>query len=1067
MNPFPRFSLSFLILLFAMTSESFAQPHDWENPHVNGINRLPAHATLYPFNDEDGALKLDRSQSPWWKPLNGNWKFAFAPTPDRAIADFFTETYSDKGWKEIPVPGSWELFGYGTAIYTNIVYPFVPVRPPFVPKDDNPVGSYRTTFEVPDSWSNRKVILHFGGVTSAFYVWVNGKIVGYSEDSCLPAEFDITPYLKQGKNQLAVRVYRYSDGSYLEDQDHWRLSGIHREVYLVARPKAGIVDFFVKPTFDPRSGNGAIEVEVFPDPIDATLIKGYSVEARLYDAGGKEVLAKPLALSIDDWLSEYYRYPYGGTVPKLSLSGMVGKVMPWSAEEPTLYTVVLTYKDASGKTIETVSCKTGFRKLEWADGIFRVNGKAVKLKGVNRHDFHPERGKALTPEDMERDVVLMKQLNFNAVRTSHYPNDPRFLDFCDLHGLYVMDESNLETHGLGSQLSMNPDWAAAYVERASRMVERDKNHPSIVSWSLGNESGVGPNHAAMSGWMKARDGSRFIHYEGAQGPPNTPLDPFFVDVYSRMYFPAEDMVSLANNGDNRPVMWCEYAHAMGNSLGDLESFWDAIYAYPRLMGGFIWDWKDQGLSKKTPLGEHYWGFGGDFGDIAINDSNFCVNGVIFPDWTLKPASYQAKKVMQPVKFESADLLEGKVRVINHFDFTNLSEVKLLWELSESGKIIDSGELAALATEPGHADEIQVHFRPVIVKPGMEYYLKFRAVLRSAHSWAPEGFEIAWDQLRIPFPVPAVFPLDLQTIPAISVVESPKGFTVSGKNFKTTISKQTGLLESFVSFGKEMIVAPPEPNFWRPPTDNDNGAKMTERLGVWKTAGTERELVQFTAVQVNEQVAKAVATFRLTAVDSRLQLTYTCYGSGEMTIDYAFYPGGGLPEIPRIGMQLEIPSAYDRMEWFGRGPMESYSDREQCAEVGLFSQSVKKDFLYYIKPQESNNHTDIRWMSFTDNDQTGLLVVGDQLLSGSAWPYAMEDFEQFGHPYQLPERNFITLNIDYKQMGVGGDDSWSIHAQPHAPFRIAAEPANYSFRLVAFKGDKQEAARLAMSRLPQQ
>lgn len=1046
--------------IFAM---SHSQPHDWENPAVNGINRLPSRATFYPFDQEADALKADRMQSPWVKFLNGNWKFAFAPTPDKAPANFFQEKFNDKAWGTLPVPGNWELYGHGTAIYTNIRYPFVPVNPPYVPEKDNPVGSYRMTFEVPAAWKGRSVFLHFGGVTSAYYVWVNGKMVGYSEDSCLPAEFDITDYLKPGANLLAVQVYRYSDGSYMEDQDNWRLSGIQREVYLVARPKVHIQDFFVKPTFDYAHSAASLAVEVFPSTRDYTAVKDWSFEAQVYDPAGKKVLEKPLSLSMNDWMREYYFYPYAGATPKISLEGKLGKVLPWTAETPNLYTVVVSLKDASGKTVEFVSTKTGFRHLDWSDGVFKVNGKPVKLKGVNRHDHHPDLGKALDFATMEQDVLLMKQLNFNAVRTSHYPNDPRFLDLCDQHGLYVMDEANLETHGLGSQLSMDPRWAGAYVERASRMVERDKNHPSIISWSLGNESGAGPNHAAMSGWIKARDNSRFVHYEGAQG---VPFDPFYVDVYSRMYSPTEYMVGLANNGDNRPVMWCEHAHAMGNSLGDFESYYEAIYANPRFMGAFIWDFKDQGLNKKAADGKSYWHYGGDFGDVAINDSNFCLNGVVFPDGGFKAASYQVKKVLQPVKFTAVNALSGKFRMWNGYDFISFKGMKIQWEITGSGVKVDQGEMDAPELAPASWTDLEIRFNPVVVKPGVEYFITIRLVQPAATSWAKAGHELGWEQIALPYATPVITPLRLEDMPQLTVTEQPRVLVVSGTDFRVSISRQSGLLESFVAFGKEMMVSPPAPNFWRAPTDNDNGSRMPQRLGVWKTAANDRQLVQLTWNAYQDKAVRVVATWKLPNVDGLLTLAYRIYGTGDVVVDYQFSPTDGLPDIPRVGLKMEVAGALDNMTWFGRGPFETYADRKLNGAVGLYSQSVKKDFFHHIKPQENGNRSDVRWASFTDATGDGLLVASETLLNVSAWPYAQEDFEQFAHYFELPERSFITINIDHKQMGVGGDDSWSLNAQPHAPFRIPAGPYNYQFRLIPFKGNAQQAQTIALRKLPE-
>ncbi|MFW5726124.1 MAG: glycoside hydrolase family 2 TIM barrel-domain containing protein, partial [Bacteroidota bacterium] len=583
-----------LILSSVLLSQ---QMNEFEDPLVNGINRMPARATSISFESEEKALALDRKASARYQSLNGDWNFHFSPTDKDAPGNFFQEDFRPRGWSTIPVPSNWEMQGFGTAIYTNISYPFVPVNPPYIPDNDNPTGSYITKFQVPSQWRDMQITLHFGGVSSAMYVWLNGEFVGYSEDSHLPVEFDITPVLKRGENTLAVRVHKYSDGVYLEDQDHWRLGGIHRDVYITASPKVQLYDFFVRTQLDQFNRNAEVLIRPEFSNFDNADYQGYLLEVQLYDPQNQPVWDEPATLAAAAEIEERYGPQSAHRFDLIKMG--VPDPLKWTAETPNLYTIVFTLKDDRGRAVEYRSTRIGFRKLEIIDGEFFVNGRPVLLFGVNRHDHNQYNGKVVSEENMRKDVELMKQFNLNAVRTSHYPNDPRFLELCDEYGLYVIDEANIETHQIGSQLSHRPEWGLAHLERAQRMVLRDKNHPSIIFWSLGNESGSGPNHAAMSAWIKEYDPTRFIHYEGAiHNYEVTSPDPVWVDMRSRMYFPIESMVDMANySPDPRPVIWCEYAHSMGNSTGNLFKFRDAIRQNHRLIGAFIWDWMDQGLVK--------------------------------------------------------------------------------------------------------------------------------------------------------------------------------------------------------------------------------------------------------------------------------------------------------------------------------------------------------------------------------------------------------------------------------------------------------------------------------------
>ncbi|WP_211212044.1 glycoside hydrolase family 2 TIM barrel-domain containing protein [Flexithrix dorotheae] len=1054
-----------LVLSSLICMETYGQLNDWENPHVVGINKLPSVATSISYANAEKALEGDFRNSSRIKYLNGKWKFNFSPLIEKAPKDFYKKDFDVSGWDEIDVPANWELKGYGQAIYTNVTYPIVPVNPPYIPKDDSPVGAYRTTFEIPETWNGMQITLHFGGVSSAFYLWINGEKVGYSQGSRLPAEFDITPYLQAGKNSVAVKVFRWSDGTYLEDQDHWRLSGIHRDVYLAASPKVQINDFFVQTDLDKNYENATLKIRPKVKVYGGEDASGYKIEAQLFD-GANHVFDQPLSIEAEKILKE--RYPQRANVNFALLEKEIENPKKWSAEFPNLYTLVLTLKDKNGAIVESRSCKVGFREVEFIEGELHVNGKPILIYGANRHDHDQYGGKVVSEESMMQDILMLKRFNFNAIRTSHYPNNPRWYELCDEYGIYLMDETNLETHGVGGKLSNDANWMKSFVERAQRMVERDKNHPSIIFWSLGNESGSGPNHAAMAAWIKDYDPTRFIHYEGAEGSPYNPVvpDPYYVDMMSRMYVSIPEMVELANNPkDTRPVVWCEYAHAMGNSLGNLDEFWAAIRNNKRMFGGYIWDWVDQGLVKETASGEKFWAYGGDFGE-KINDGNFCLNGVVNPDRTAKPATWECKKIFQPVHIEATNLLEGKVRVFNRHHFAALNQYDYSWTLTENGMTIQEGSLEIPEIPAGGAASISVPVeKPGSLKPGAEYFLIIRSKLKEDSPWAEKGHEVAWDQFKMPWNVPAASIISTERMAKVSIVENAGDFTISGKGFSTKISKQSGLLESVVFENKEILKAPLSPNFWRPLTDNDfRGAKVQIHQAVWENAGKNSEVRSIQAFQVNDKAVKVAVDIWLSDISSQVQLGYTVFGSGDIAVDYQFIPGEGLPEIPRIGMQMQIGEEYDQLSWFGKGPHENYSDRQQGAETGVFNASVKNDFFHYIRPQESNNKTAVRWASLTDSNGYGLFISGTPVLSFSAWPYTQEELSKAEHTYDLPKQSNITLNLDHLQTGVGGDDSWTQQAKPHPQYRIYPKTYAYSIRIKPFK-NPDEVKNLTGNALP--
>lgn len=1028
---------------------------DWQNPRVLGINTLPARATSISFPDEPSARQVSFKKSPRHLSLNGAWRFHFAPVPAEA-PKLSGARFDDTAWNPIEVPGNWELQGWGTAIYTNSVYPFEPVKPPFVPKDDNPVGTFQRTFRVPAGWKDQQVTLHFEGVSSAFYCWLNGTLIGFHKGSRVPAEFDVTRYLQAGDNVLAVQVYRWSDASYLEDQDHWRLSGIHRDVYLAAAPQLQIYDFFARTELDRDYRDATLKVRVDLRDFGSTAPAGWSVEGRLYDPSGDSVLAEPMRISADELLRRPWLHR--GNPSFDDLTATIEHPAKWSAEHPNLYTLTLSLKNDRGETVEARSCRIGFRSVEIRDRQLFINGRSVKLYGVNRHDHHQVKGKTVPEETMVRDVVLLKQLNFNAVRTSHYPNNPRWMELCDEYGLYVIDEADLETHGIGGMLSNDAEWTAAFLHRARALVERDKNHACVISWSLGNESGTGPNHAAMAGWIREYDPSRFIHYEGAQG--NTSRADFdqqpdrpYVDVVSRMYNDIATLVRWANDPrETRPVMWCEYAHAMGNSLGNFYKYWDAIRRHDALIGAFIWDWTDQGILRTDSTGRKSWLYGGDFGD-KINSGNFCFNGLLSPDQTVKPAGWEAKKVQQPVVIEPVAGAVNRFRVTNWHDFTDLSVYAISWELAENGTVIQRGELPPLSTLPRGASELEIPWRTPAAKPGAEYHATLTFALASDRRWAQRGHVVAWEQFAIPFSAPPMSLERPERLSPVQLTDTADAFAVSGADFSATWSRRDGALHSLRVRDREMLKAPLRPNFWRPLTDNDIGGKMPDRSGVWKNAAEGAVLREAAVHRVNDGVVKLVVTIELPAVRSRWIASYTVHGDGTIHVENDFTAANGLPNLPRLGMHVQLDRAFDRLEWFGPGPHETYWDRHRSAPVGRHTVSVRDDFFHYGQPQESNNHWNTRWAALRDGDGRGLLVRGDGLLGFSAWPYSAEDLETARHIHELPERDFITLNIDHLQMGVGGDDSWTERARPHPEFRIPAGRYRYAFWLVPITADR--------------
>ena len=979
--------------------------------------------------------------------------------------------------KKIPVPSNWEMQGYDKPIYKSAVYPFRPVNPPYVPKDYNGVGCYQRSITAPPEWKNMNITLHFGGVSSAYKVWLNGKFVGYAEDSFLPSEFNITPYLQEGENIFSVWVIRWSDGSFLEDQDQWRLSGIHREVYLMAEPKLRIADFFYQTKLDKHYKDALLSIRPGIENLTGHEMTGYVLKAQLYDEAGKPVLQNALTKKVEDIINEIH--PRLDRVKFGLLETTISNPKKWSFEEPNLYKLILSLEDSLGNVLELKTCKLGFRSIEFrkSDSKLLINGKLTYLYGVNRPDHHPTKGKALSREDILQDIKTIKQFNFNCVRLSHYPSDPYLLDLCDEFGIMVIDEANLETHGLGGKLDHDASWTAAYLERVTRMALRDKNHPSIIMWSLGNEAGSGPNHAAMAGWIKDFDMTRPLHYEPAMGSPKeegyidpsdprylrsndhshriqNPLDQYYVDVISRMYPSDYTTPLLVNqkNGDHRPIFFCEYAHAMGNSAGNLKEFWDQWRSIPRIIGGCIWEFKDQGLEKTDSAGIKYYAYGGDFGEKYFD--NFTIKGVVNADGRPKGAMYECKRIFQPIQVEWSDSTKGLIRIINRSEVKNVNNYSAVLEIREDGNIILTKLIGGIDIAPGSEVVFPISRWLTKMKPGAEYHATVRFVLLRDELWASNGFEIASSQL-------VVKGAEHKTVKSknegnLKVTEGMNAVSIEGKQFSVYIeSLLDGGLTLTSNGGNQLISGSLRPDFKRPLTDNDRrGWKPQRKLKQWYDAE-----LKLTSVDKGNAKKGAIifnSDYSLINDSAKVKVVYTINSDGIIKVDYTLIVKPGLPNIPKVGMQCGINKNFTQIEYFGKGPSENYIDKRYGSDVGVYSQNIYEFIESYVVPQENGNRTDVRWMYLSDpKTKDGLLIVADSLLSMSAWPYTEKNIDEAKHTNKLKNADYITLNIDLVQMGVGGNDSWSDVAAPLEQYQIKAQPYRYSFFIVPFNSKTKE------------
>lgn len=1013
---------------------------EWNNnPEIFQLNRREAHATLMPYPSVDLALANNREQSPYYMSLNGQWAFNWVSEPTQRNKTFYRMDDAVDNWDKIKVPSHWQLEGYDYPQYTNTTYPWVEkenIESPFAPTNYNPVGQYVKTFELADDWKDTPVYLHFAGVESAFYVWLNGDFVGYSEDTFTPAEFDLTPYLIEGENKLAVEVYRWSDASWLEDQDFWRLSGIFRDVYLYRTPHVHIEDFFAKPTLDSAYTNGDLTIDV---KISDYFGKGatVSVKAMLYDANQNTVLDEPITATVDTIRET-----------EVTLQTQVAQPLKWSAEDPNLYKLVLSLEDENNQLIEAESCQIGFRRFELKDGLMKINGERIVFKGTNRHEFAADKGRAVSREDMIKDIQLMKQFNINAVRTSHYPNDPIWYQLCDQYGLYVIDEVNLETHGtweygqkeLGKTIPGSlPEWTENVLDRCKSMFERDKNHPSIVMWSLGNESFGGDNFLKMHDYFSERDPSRLVHYEGIFHYRDSERAS---DIESTMYISPEGIKTYAEEATDgtKPYILCEFSHAMGNSLGNFYKYTELFDQYPILQGGFIWDWKDQSLRTQTEDGHSFLAYGGDFGE-SPHDGNFSGNGLIFGNGEISPKLYEVKRCYQNVDFELVDALAGKVNLTNKFLFTNLSVYQFNWTLHCNGERVEKG-IQSIDIEPGDNKTIKLDFNHFEASSDDEYILTVRFIEQTKRLWCEKGHEIAFDQFVLPTKATSQDKEAVSKVESLSVEADETSLNIEGVAFKIKFDQITGLLTSYEMKGDELIKQPLKPNFWRAMTDNDRGNGLDERSQVWKAASEKRELLDFNYEEKSDEVHVFTTFIFKMANNTRATISYVINGNGEVNIDYTLIPGKNLPEIPEIGMMFQVPTTLERLSWYGKGPHESYWDRKKGAKIGLYDQLIKDQYVPYLKPQECGNKTDVRHAFVYNQEGTGLKVNGHPTVELNALPYTPDQLEKATHGHKLVESSGQVIRINHLQMGVGGDDSWG--QKTHPDFTLYAN-RNYHYK----------------------
>lgn len=994
-----------LLVCTTLSSQTF---NEWKDPVVNEVNRSPMHTSYFAYQNEHSALKGCKEASQNFMSLNGIWKFLWVKDADKRPMNFYKISYDDKSWDNMQVPGLWALNGYGDPVYVNYGYPWrnqFAGEPPAIPVADNQVGSYRKEIIIPADWKGKEIFAHFGAVSSNMYLWVNGQFVGYSEDSKLEAEFNLSRYLKPGKNLIAFQVFRWCDGSYLEDQDFLRLAGVGRDCYLYVRNKKYIQDIRVTPDLDAQYLNATLHVAM-------NLKGGGTVDLKLLDPLGKEIVATSVK----------------GT-GQIQTRMEVANPGKWSAENPILYTLIATLKD-KGDVVEVIPVNVGFRKIELKNAQILVNGQPVLFKGVNRHEMDPDNGYYLSPQRMIQDIKIMKAFNINAVRTSHYPNDNLWYDLCDRYGLYVVAEANVESHGIGGHktLARNPLFAKAHLERNQRNVQRSYNHPSIIFWSLGNEAGFGANFEACYTWIKNEDKTRAVQYEQAKINE-------FTDIFCPMYQDYEGNREYCEGDIDKPLIQCEYTHAMGNSLGGFKEYWDLIRKYPKYQGGFIWDFVDQSLRWKNKEGVSFYAYGGDWNPYDASDNNFMDNGLINPDRQPNPHMYEVGYFYQSIWVTPVDLPNGAINVYNENFFRNLDDYYLEWELQADGEIVRKGMVGKLNVAPQQTATVQLGYTMDDICQDKELLLNIMFKLKKAESLLPAGHVVAKKQLTIlPYKTPDLaisnMPNSNIKVCAPTVIENDVNYLiVEGEHFRLDFDKHDGYLCKYEINGRQLLNEGSKltPNFWRAPTDNDLGAGLQKKYAAWKNTGIYlNELEQ----KVENDLVIVNSEYTMEAVKAKLYLTYTINNCGavkitqKMTVDQS----ATVSDLFRFGMQVQICEELEQVSYYGRGPIENYSDRNNSTWLGKYRQTVSDQFYSYIRPQENGTRTDIRWWKLMDKGGNGLKLIADAPCSVSALHYSIEvlddgERKEQRHSEFLPCVDYINLCIDKVQMGVGGVNSW--------------------------------------------
>ncbi|MEQ7798630.1 glycoside hydrolase family 2 TIM barrel-domain containing protein [Pedobacter sp. ASV1-7] len=1017
MNFYQNFRTLICCFLFA-PQFLMAQQNDWENPYKPSFNTAPAHAYFIP--KEASKMSLD-----------GIWRFKIVQNPSLRPLDFFKNTAQTKDWTQIKVPANWQTEGFDKYIFTDVEYP-IPVNPPFVPKDYNPVGSYQRDFILDTSWKGKQVIIHLGAVNSFFYLWINGQFMGFSKDSKTPTEFDITKALKVGQNNVSIQVFRFSDATYLEGQDMWKLSGIERSVYLIARPVFHLADFKVQGSLNADFKNGLFELNTVFNKIPKNKADRGKLKVQLTDNSGRVVFQS------DQQIKTEQRLNFKAEIPEIKV---------WNAEHPNLYQLIITHLDQKNNTIETIVHPMGFRKVEVKGGLFLVNGVPIKIKGVNRHEHNMITGKVITEADMLQDIRLMKELNINAVRTSHYPNSERWYSLCDQYGLYVVDEANIECDGMSftpqKTLSDKPEWKNAYLDRVQRMYERDKNFTSIITWSTGNESGFGDNLKDCYTWLKTQDNSRPVQYEAAK-------DERYSDIFCPMYKSISVMENYVKTWRNRPLIQCEYAHMMGNSGGNLKDDWDLIYKYPQLQGGFIWDFSDQTFAIKDKKGNKIWGFGRDMGIVGLtSDTSFCADGLLAADRSFHPQAYELQKVYQNVAFEAVDLDKYLFNIKNRFDFTDLSDYKLYWTIKGNAEIVAQGEVSKLAVLPGKEKKVRLQVSSFKSEVEVEYFINLEFRSRKATQLLPAGFVIAKEQFKLSAPKILEKKKEIAYVKP-TLKKTGQELQFKGENFAVGFNVQTGLMNSYQVEGKEIVQKALEPHFWRAATDNDIGNSLQIRSAVWKDTFQKSVLKTFSySIKVDDYLVET--SHALPTVDATCNINYLVKGNGDIEISYQLKTGkGNHPEPQRIGMRVILNADYENAAWLGRGPFDNYNDRNYASDIDLYKMKADQLFYPYPRAQESGYRTDVRWVALRDKVGAGLIAIAQSKLSTGILHFDMKnlDFDRDAkeniHGGSMINEELIWWNIDLQQMGVGGDNSWG--AQTHLQYRLPYQDYQYSFTL---------------------